>query len=398
MNTHTYRQRDPFLFFLTIALHPSHIMAQAINLPMKADHTVARLQDNIVVFGGTVDENNEGFFKYQSYHIIWMYNLYTDLWKKYVIPAGEKTPPLQSESHRLIGVTIKTDIYVFAAPRGNLGTVWQLKRERKGFSWHEVPVKKTPSYRYHMTGWQYEEKMWIFGGHGPSPVDFGNLSEFAEFCSGYNNHITSNQLLSFDPSCNEWKNLKCSGAVPSPRYKCTSALIDNEAWVHGGNKDEHERELYNLNMSKLSWTQIECKPQLPELFNAPLIGGFIGTCSKLVLHGVLDPFTNKARNITCVLDLSSLSWREYKTKSQIIVSDQEGISGLNSCVLIGGIVGREQNYKEALFVRLEPKSLQQLAMKIIYAHKAALPWKLLPNKLFYNIMDSSPEGFGEAHI
>ena len=110
---------------------------------------------------------------------------------------------------------------MFAGRKGDLGTVWQLKRDGKGcFSWHEVPVKKAPSYRHDMTAWEYSEKMQIFGGCGPSPADVGHLNNFVDFdisskyCYSGKNHGVINQLLCFGPSCNEWANLKCSGAVP----------------------------------------------------------------------------------------------------------------------------------------------------------------------------------------
>ena len=90
----------------------------------------------------------------------------------------------------------------------NLGAVWQLTRDREGcFSWREIPVKKAPSCR-HMAGWEYSDKMWIFGGIGPSPLDIGHLNHCVDFSIGSYDEGTNNQLLCFDPSCSEWTNLK----------------------------------------------------------------------------------------------------------------------------------------------------------------------------------------------
>ena len=169
-------------------------------------------------------------------------------------------------------------------------------------------------------------------------------------------------------------------------------MIGDEAWMYRGTKsvsDIYKGELYNLNMKTLSWTQVQCKHPIAKLTHSILIQVFNGTSSKLVLHGV-----SRSRNVTWVLDLPSLSWREYKTMSDIVTNKRrKGISGLNSCVLIRGSVDEKQKYQSTLFIRLEPKSLQQLAMKTIYEHKATLPWKLLPNKLIYNLglTDTSPE-------
>ena len=70
----------------------------------------------------------------------------------------------------------------------------------------------------------------------------------------------------------------------------------------------------------------------------------------------------------------------------IYKSAAEAISGLNSFVIIGGWEQYQDTYQSTLVVRLEPESLQHLAMKTIYKHKAELPWKLLPNKLKCNII------------
>ena len=337
-------------------------MAQAEEnkLPMIFQHVVTRLHDNIVVIGGMLRTDYRPQFKY-----IWTYNLHTNLWSKYVMREGDKTPPIAYGTFGSIGVTIKNNIYMFATPNlENLGMVWQLNRDREGcFSWHEIPVMKAPSYRRHMAGWEYAEKLWTFGGIGPSPVNVGHLNDFVEvdIIDSDDEEGTNNQLLCFDPSCSEWANLKSSGAVPSPRCVRASTLIGDEVWVYGGSKKEQMRELYNLNINHLSWTKIQCKPTLPELFHPTLICGFTGTHSKLVLHGCQDSYTNKAKNITCVLDISSLSWSEYKTVSKI--KCQKGIAGLNSCMLIGGYVGEGQDYKSTVLIRLEPKTLPAVSLE-----------------------------------
>ena len=374
-------------------------------LPMITEHVVTRLQDSIVVFCGTRVECSGDWLCFDDFYrdnrTIWTYNLHTDLWRKYVIPKDDEAPSFSPGS---TAVAINTDIYVFAAPKDDLGAVWQLKRDRKDcFSWREVPVKKAPSYRHDMTAWEYSEKMWIFGGCGPSPADVGHLNDFVDFainsgppCSGVN-HGVNNQLLCFDPSCSEWANLQYSGAAVPLSLNISSTVIGNEAWLYRDSSGVGE--LYNLNMHTLSWTQIQFKGSIPKLFCATLTHGFTGTCSKLVLHGT-EPSPDESSQSTWILDLLSLSWREHITTPQITVSGAECISGLNSCMLIGGYedVDDVQNYKSILFIRLGPKSLEQLAMKTIYEHKATLPLKLLPSKLFYDIMDTSPEDVSDTCI
>ena len=193
----------------------------------------------------------------------------------------------------------------------------------------------------------------------------------------------NNQLLCFDPSCHKWISLKSCGAVPSPRAGCASTIISNEAWLYGGfNNDEKFHDLLKLGMNDLIWTKIQCKPSLPKLSDESLIQGFRD--NKLILHGTMY---GERRNITWILDLPSLSCMEYPEMDHY-TSGQKGILGLNSSVLIGGYQSHGENYKSTLFIRLEPKSLKQLAMKTIYENKATLPWKMLPNKLLLKIMDT----------
>ena len=66
---------------------------------------------------------------------------------------------------------IGTDVYLFGVKEDHLSSMWKLKRDRKGcFSWNKVYVNEEPSYRCHMTGWEYAEKVWIFGGYGILPA------------------------------------------------------------------------------------------------------------------------------------------------------------------------------------------------------------------------------------
>ena len=51
--------------------------------------------------------------------------------------------------------------------------------------------------------------------------------EFDEF--GVNN-----QLLCFDPSGQEWTNLRSSGTIPKHRYSHATATTDNKLWLYGG--------------------------------------------------------------------------------------------------------------------------------------------------------------------
>ena len=126
----------------------------------------------------------------------------------------------------------------------------------------------------------------MFAGYGISPV--GYLNDSGEF---YPIHAVSskgwnNQLLSFNPSSQEWTNPKSTGAIPSPRHNHAVTIVGRNVWLYGGGRfGVVFDELYKLNMSSLIWTQIQTgnrKPQDLELCTLTLTGT---TETKLVLHG-----------------------------------------------------------------------------------------------------------------
>ena len=129
-------------------------------------------------------------------------------------------------------------------------------------------------------------------------------------------------------------------------------------------------------MHSLTWTQIEfgqTKP--PERIFCTLTQA---TNSTIVLYGGLQlPLRQTKMGDTWIMDLQSKTWRQYKPPSELHhYYSHRATTGINSVIIIGGIVG-----KSDFHVMLEPKSLQLLASQILYEHRTELPWKHLPNKL-----------------
>ena len=69
------------------------------------DHVAVRLNNDIVVVGG-LDRDCRPV----STHVIWMYNVYTDQWRKYCVPGRKSTPPALAGACASV---IDTVIYVF---------------------------------------------------------------------------------------------------------------------------------------------------------------------------------------------------------------------------------------------------------------------------------------------
>ena len=370
-------------------------MAQETTPLMLFDYTAVRLEDNIVVFGNILRQSANVSSKKSVIctptNDLWVCNLYTDQWKKYVISDNNEDLFMNMGYG---GITIGQNIYMFRTIGNMMGALWTLAMDRKGcFSRSKILVNKPPSYRSCATGWGHDEKLWLFAGIGASPADVGYLNDFVDFdfvmrIDGIDYGL-NNQLICFDPLRKVWSNLKCGGVVPSPRHSHVSTVVGDEVYVYGGMEAiSCLFDLYKLNMTNFSWTQIQTETQIPKFLCSisPI------TKSKLVFHGYYS--ADDENNTTWILDLPSLSWREYTVTMDRHRKGHTSVTWQNSsAIIIGGVMDNteQQEYQTMYCIRLEPKSLQHVAIKTIYENHATLPSNHLPPKLIQQILGTSPE-------
>ena len=353
-------------------------------LPLRRQHhMVVCVKNNILVFGGC---NASG--RLFSCHVIWMFNMFTEQWSKHLIPESKTAP------HHISGacaVAIVDDVYVFGgfdrASWAPTNALWTLKRTfETSYVWSEIPTVdngKAPSPRQCHRGWEYAGNLWVFGGHSSSPI--GYLNENGKYCHMWDNHGFNNQLLSFDPSNQEWTNPKSFGAIPNPRENYAATKVKHNVWLYGGcGGSVVFGDLYKLNMSSLIWTQIETgNPKPKRRFSCTLTKT---SETKLVLHGGYNNATwGGVFNDTWIFDISSQTWRQYKSNYDHACDYHTSTMGVNGCAVI--ICSAEHlkdsyhDYTISLLIMFEPRSLQQLATQKILEHRVELPWQHLPNKL-----------------
>ena len=360
-------------------------------------HVAIRMEHYVLVIGGTW-RSNQPFCQ----SVIWIYNLYTEQWRRYAIPDKKIVPP---GAIGACAVTIGEDVYMSGGynliKRTATNALWKLIRLPHGcFTWNEIVNAsnvKTPSPRMCPTGWEHSGKLWLFGGKGLSPAGYLNdYGDYADFCN--------NQLLCFDPSGEEWTNLKCSGSIPSPRECHSTTIIGDTVWLYGGcnwrANDVHAvfDDLYDLRMHSLTWTQIQLgEPSPKERFFLTLNAV---SDSAIVLHGGAGADGTTIAD-TWILDIPSHTWRKYASGNDHSRESHTGTKGLHGCIYIVG--GKEHghenhnNYTTTFLLTLEPKSLKQLAMLIIYRHQDKLPWRSLPRKLAAQLgISRTEEDTGEA--
>ena len=345
-----------------------------------------RYGNNMVVFGGQ-DLNHEQL----SHHVIWVYNLYTEQWERYEIPDHKKAPPRVKEP---FAVTVGTCIYMFAG-RGmaftNIkNTLWKLTRTHGYFQWSKVVYQsglKRPSPRCDHRGWEYGGCLWIFGGYG-RPFD-GYLSENGTFTVDDQSSLgegVNNQLLCYDPSTQIWTNPQCYGSVPSPRSEYGSTVIKDNVWLFGGYNENygHHDDLFQIDMYSRTWTLIESGNIKPHCVRVSLTA--ISETELVLVDDQWEGSRSRCYGSDIwILDLTRQTWKQYTSHRDHPRCYNTVVSGVNrSAVITGGMNYRDQHgssYTSTYHVMLEPKSLQQLAMKTIYNQRSVLPWKHLPTKL-----------------
>ena len=324
-------------------------------------HLAVCLEHYILIFGG--------MWKSVAYplHDIWMYNIYTEKWMKHVIPPTEMAP---SQRYGACAVLIKSEVYMFGGVRNaqehpKCNVLWKLSRNQQAsFIWNKIVIldnMKSPSPRCHHTGWEYAEKLWIFGGRGRFQAQF--LNTHGDFLHHFNN-----QVFYFNACTKEWENPRCSGSVPTPRCGHATTVIIDIVWLYGGRY--HSTifdDLYKLNMCSLTWTQIqtgETKPQGRCVCSLNAV-----TDSHLVLHGGVQTHDNALLNDTWMLDLPSQTWSKYTAEKDHGRKSHRGCLGINkSLFIIGGTtcsMPRQGTctcqclwYKTIFHIILEPCSLQ----------------------------------------
>ena len=349
-------------------------------------HVAVHMEPYIVVLGGKLWENRMPL----SPHEIWMYNIYTEQWRKYKIPDYALAP------HSIVAacaVAVDENVYLFGGvslPADiHSNVLWKLSRTFDGcFMWRNINnenIINSPSPRESHTGWEYEGMLWTFGGAGASHVGYlHDHGDFMEMVTHNSNVLYyNNQLLCFDPFCNKWTDIKCSGSVPTPRAGHGTGIIRNKVWLFGGRCDIAAfNDLFEINMCTLNWTHIqtdEIKPKGRYWYTLNAISD-----DKLVVHCGKQGIV-KALSDTWIFNLTSHTWKQYTAVLDHSRWCHTGTNTIkNSILIIGGVKGRGlsyDNYRNTFQVMLEPRSLQQMAMQTAYKHRTELPWKFLPRKL-----------------
>jgi hypothetical protein len=287
--------------------------------------------------------------------------------------------------------------------------LWKLhKTGRNQFQWSQVEFEKDsaqPSPRIVHASWEYEKKLWIYGGSGLS-LD-GNIQAHSphDFDFLRNKNGTNNQLWCFDPSSGAWIVPDTTGTIPPPCHDVEAARIGDKVWLH-----TCDASMYMLDMRSLVWSKVET-PGV-EIFSMGYKSFTAITDSQIVLHGGYDHDCQllKPGQNTWIFNIESGVWNKYIGSADLSRHMHTAVKGGSgkSVMVLGGTRmianGYEhQVYDDIYWIRLEPDSLQKQAMKVLCenrnkSRKSKRMWKkklpcyleeaaLLPPALYADLME-----------
>ena len=318
-------------------------------------------------------------------HWIWTYNVYTEQWRKYTTPESKTAPALTIGG---CAAGIGSDVYMFGgilmAEESLTNALWKLSQSSdEKFVWSHVNFvwgNNIPSPCTFHTGWEYDNQLWVFGGSKSPPLMSYNDDELT--LDGISDDCT-NHVFSFNPFSNRWTNVKCSGAVPEPRAWHATTVTQNKAWVYGGldSTGRPTSGFHELNMHSLTWSQIKMGTIKPkERYQSSLTAV---SDTQLVLHCGSRSHVEQLDD-TWIWDVTSHSWRQHVSNKDHPRAWHTASRGSNkNVIIIGGYWNSATNgtTKNIYYVKLEPKSLQHIALLNIHRNHHSLPWSHLPPKL-----------------
>ena len=384
-------------------------------------HVAVRVLNSIVLFGGEYEQHytcrkysemNNAFGGYPVHergaiemNTIWVYDLSTDQWERLVCLQGEYERPRRLAG--MVAVVIGTDIYVHGGNTlGHLrkctADLFKLSCIGKTVKWNEILFgniwltfdRKIPSPRTNHTGWEFNDKLYIFGGFG-EPVN--KYLHDSDEVHGDNDdderYMLHNQMCCFNPQEKKWTVVKSTGDKPSARQGHATTKIHKTIWLYGG--EDHDTiydDLYTLDMDTLTWSKMQPwgTPRNPNPHTFHTLTAI--SEDKIILYGRNDNLS------PWLLDTASLSWHQYPRFhfNELEVEERQhhtATMGLESVIIFGGKNWNSRGQVNAVSTNIfsintvqlsiRPKTMKKLAFEGAYEHRqdVAQEWKVLPRHL-----------------
>ncbi|ELU10621.1 hypothetical protein CAPTEDRAFT_215154 [Capitella teleta] len=312
----------------------------------QAGHTAVCFGDTVVVWGGytvTVTMHNYHTERYIDPEKLSVYDVETDSWRR--VPTTGKAPPAKSGAS---AVAVGRHMYIVggnSAVTHNANHTYCLDFPRR--TWKYIPTGdpgENPSVRDKFSAWHYNNKIYIFGGYGPSLDDY--LYEHGRYVvdesmdsidRGWNN-----QLLALDLDTHRWSDIHTSGSVPTARAAHATVIVDDRALDVTGD--------IPCGRSWHSFTPFDNR----HLF---LYGGYSQD--------------NQALSDCWIFDTGSCTWKEMPNRKQHRLWHTANKTSSGDIVIFGGCENDILNHNvdmrqsnEIMLFRFSPKSLVCISLDL----------------------------------
>ncbi|TMW56305.1 hypothetical protein Poli38472_008953 [Pythium oligandrum] len=320
--------------------------------PVRSGHSSLVVGDTMFVFGGY----NEG----NCHNDIYAFDLIRHHWSH--IETSNSISPDGRASHTWCASSDKTKIYLFGGSgphwgQTNMGKLLQFNIREK--SWSIVEAEGThPPPGYGQSLCAINNKLYLFGG-----------------TSG---HLYVNDLYVFDEATRTWKKEEMNGRRPSPRYKHQVAVIDNKMYVIGGGLYDPPKgpiDAYYLDVETMTWTELECKGNVPRSRIAHTIVQLTREPHRLIMFGGRDD-SGTRRNEMSEFNTLTGEWTIYEDEpGQPDARDfHTAVMHEDQMFIFGGSNGVERNNDVHRYTVVhQPPTLLILAMQAIRMNAGFIP-------------------------
>ena len=351
----------------------------------RVQHMTVKMNNCILFFGGCKPYSST----YENINLciplneIYMFNMDSEQWSKHVLPETANVPPYTVAA---CAVTIGRDVFMAGGAIYDLeenemldytDALWKLSKISGHFTWHRITFhskKAIPAPMYRHQGWEYDNKMYTFGGMNMTQQCsfniYGELMKVEGGSPTIQSYLT-NQLNCFDPIHQEWTNVQSIGTIPSPRCDVGCTQVKESVYVHGGTLPYRDvaDDLYELNMPTLTWVKLAIDESVAPLKRAGHSLTATGNY-EIILHGGCFVH-NRDYNDTWALFLKTLTWREITRENDEPRCAHSAIKLNNSILIIGGYAEYHENPQaiSQLCLTRQPMSLEQLSLRSVHKYR-----------------------------
>lgn len=375
----------------------------------RSGHIAVGYKNCMLIWGGYMERmlDAEVEMGYSTYHYtdeLWVYNSITEVWDR-MLTKGD-IPPKVSGCCALIH---ENNLYTFGGYQsvhepetGTSNKLYRLDLITK--TWKRiVPIGLQPVPCDKLAGWVYKNKLYFFGGFGPTPIGmqaypFKHIVEVSTeqtiWPRGWNNQLVAYNI---EEDCWEWPVTK--GPIPSPRAAHAADITGSRVYLFGGRlKQIRNNELHCLNMETMMWSgnlteMVDTNREIPEGRTWHTFT-FV-TPNQAVLYGGLSQH-NVVLSDCWKLNMDSskdgIRWERIKLKKNLPLLWHMAVysSATNELLIEGGLkrsilasVTWRDHADELLILHFTPKSLFRLCLDTVYeyAHELESEFRLLPSTL-----------------